>query len=111
VLRCWLGQAKLVEELTAMLSGFAQRKAVEVSDAVGEIRAALSRSSSEVTARFGNLTQAADSATATLQVRLDPPPPHARFCSHSCPCFSPMQVALFSRLSSSQHDLQKSYTM
>ncbi len=56
-----------------MLSGFAQRKAAEVAGAVGGIRAALSRSGSDVTATFGMLSQAAGSADAALQVRISFP--------------------------------------
>jgi len=57
-----------VEEMSAMLSGFAARKAAEVAAAVGEMNTSLTQGRTNVTTKFHVLTQATNSATSTLQV-------------------------------------------
>lgn len=69
----WLVQAKLVEEVSAMLKGFAARKTAEVAAAVGGMQATLAEGRTDVTAKLGILTQATHSANSALQVGLDSP--------------------------------------
>jgi hypothetical protein len=66
-------QAKLVEEVSAMLNGFAARKTAEVAAAVGGMQATLAEGRTDVTAKLGILTQATCSANSALQVGLDSP--------------------------------------
>ncbi len=61
-------QAKLVDDVSAMLNSFAARKAAEVAAAVGGMQASLAEGRTDVTAKLGILSQATQSAESALQV-------------------------------------------
>lgn len=62
----WL-QAKLLAEVGAMLSGFAEQKAAAVASAVGSMHGLLAQGRSSAEAAFDALAQAASSADGTIK--------------------------------------------
>ena len=61
-------QAKLADDVCALLAGFAARKAAEVASAVASMRGQLAAGRGSVRDGFAAVSAAADSATTVLQV-------------------------------------------